>query len=331
MKVAPVNVLSLAHILATEGHDAAALLSDCGLPPFEAIDEDGEWLALEVFERMMNLTIARTGNPCFGLVAGKSVAQVKYGMITAVVLNTPSFRQMLADIAHLSQLWFEAREIVLEEGAERACIQIDPVVSQGAAGRLRTEQVATSVAQMLLFAGARPSDLYGVEFPYPIAPEHLPHYSAIFGPQVKDAAQSCRLHFSRALLDTKLASHDPLAYEAALARAQARLRRAKARNGVADQVRLMVMEALPLPLSLEEAARRLQLSDRQLRRQLSALGTNHAQLVQECLRLRADQLLCSGKLPIKQVADQLGFGSVPTFYRAFKRWYGVTPSEWRQP
>jgi AraC-like DNA-binding protein len=62
---------------------------------------------------------------------------------------------------------------------------------------------------------------------------------------------------------------------------------------------------------------------------LGQLGTTHAELVQECQCLMAERLLADGKQPLKQIADALGFSSVHSFHRAFRRWRGLTPSAWR--
>jgi AraC-like DNA-binding protein len=43
----------------------------------------------------------------------------------------------------------------------------------------------------------------------------------------------------------------------------------------------------------------------------------------------AERLLAEQRLSIKQVADELGFASVSTFHRAFRRWTGHTPAGWQ--
>jgi AraC-like DNA-binding protein len=53
-------------------------------------------------------------------------------------------------------------------------------------------------------------------------------------------------------------------------------------------------------------------------------------LLQECQRVKTEQLLAQGRLPIKQIADEVGFSSVQSFHRAFRRWSGQTPQAWRQ-
>mgnify|MGYP000638499610 CR=1 FL=1 len=47
-------------------------------------------------------------------------------------------------------------------------------------------------------------------------------------------------------------------------------------------------------------------------------------------RLVAERMLMEGRLSLKQIADELGFSSVHSFHRAFRRWSGLTPSAWRE-
>jgi AraC-like DNA-binding protein len=82
-------------------------------------------------------------------------------------------------------------------------------------------------------------------------------------------------------------------------------------------------------VTVVDAARHLGMSERTLRRQLSQLGTSYADLVQQTQQLLAERLLAEQRLSIKQVADELGFASVSTFHRAFRRWTGHTPAGWQ--
>jgi AraC-like DNA-binding protein len=63
---------------------------------------------------------------------------------------------------------------------------------------------------------------------------------------------------------------------------------------------------------------------------LATLGTSHADLTQECQRMMAERWLAEGHKPLKQIAESLGFSSVHSFHRAFRRWSGLTPSAWRE-
>ncbi len=60
MRVSPVNLKSLAYTLDVEGHDAAKVLEACGLPPFDELNEDGDWVPVSVCARMLDeLVVAK--------------------------------------------------------------------------------------------------------------------------------------------------------------------------------------------------------------------------------------------------------------------------------
>lgn len=46
--------------------------------------------------------------------------------------------------------------------------------------------------------------------------------------------------------------------------------------------------------------------------------------------LRAEELLRFTKLPVREIAARCAFGDVKTFYRAFVKYYGVRPGDYRK-
>jgi len=167
MHVAPVNIKILAYTLEVEGYDTAPFLRACGVDTLDALDEDGQWLPVEQFDQRMADALAITRDPAFGLIAGKSLALMRYGAITPVVLATPTLRQMLADIAHYASLSVPQSEIVLDDTPALARLLIQPVVQGGASGWFRLDLVATSAMQMLRLAGAGHTEVRAVHLPYP--------------------------------------------------------------------------------------------------------------------------------------------------------------------
>jgi AraC-like DNA-binding protein len=79
-----------------------------------------------------------------------------------------------------------------------------------------------------------------------------------------------------------------------------------------------------------EAARRLGVGVRTLNRRLAAAGTTFSALVDRSRQSIAAQLLGHTILPPGQVARRLGYVNTSAFTRAFRRWNGMTPSEWRK-
>jgi AraC-like DNA-binding protein len=83
-------------------------------------------------------------------------------------------------------------------------------------------------------------------------------------------------------------------------------------------------------VSSNDTARTLGLSLRNLQRKLESAGTSYRALVDEERRGAALRLLDRPEMAIYEVAFALGYGDVGSFVRAFRRWTGEPPSEFRK-
>lgn len=79
----------------------------------------------------------------------------------------------------------------------------------------------------------------------------------------------------------------------------------------------------------EQVAEMLCVSERTLQRRLSEEGTSFAELVDVVRRERAERMLARGYLSVTEMACELGFSDPSNFYRACKRWFGLSPSSLR--
>ena len=77
------------------------------------------------------------------------------------------------------------------------------------------------------------------------------------------------------------------------------------------------------------AARALGMSVRSLRRRLADEGTSYTEIETAAFEILARRLLVEQMLTIQQTAHALGFRSTTGFHRAFKRFTGMTPKEFR--
>ncbi len=83
------------------------------------------------------------------------------------------------------------------------------------------------------------------------------------------------------------------------------------------------------PPKLEEVARRSGLPPRSFNRVLQNEGTTFRELVETVQKNRARELLCDPQLPVSSISDMLGFSEQSSFGRSFRRWFGSSPSEFR--
>ncbi len=80
---------------------------------------------------------------------------------------------------------------------------------------------------------------------------------------------------------------------------------------------------------IKSAASRLDMSPRTLRRRLADENTTFQDLLSQHRKQFALELLQNDHLPIQSVAYACGFSEVQNFSSAFKRWMGVSPTEYR--
>lgn len=99
---------------------------------------------------------------------------------------------------------------------------------------------------------------------------------------------------------------------------------------VVERVRAFIDDhALHAEATLETAAGALGLKPRTLQHRLQQAGTSFTRLLDAVRRVRTTQLLARPEVPIAEVAYRVGFADLRGFYRAFRRWHGRTPQQWR--
>jgi AraC-like DNA-binding protein len=98
-----------------------------------------------------------------------------------------------------------------------------------------------------------------------------------------------------------------------------------------DTVRFLVRkELLGGHASIDRVAGRLGMHRRTLERHLGRQGLSYRALVESVQSQVACQLLLDTEMQVQYVAEALGFSSAANFATAFRRWTGVTPSEYRR-
>jgi AraC-like DNA-binding protein len=102
------------------------------------------------------------------------------------------------------------------------------------------------------------------------------------------------------------------------------------RSTVTERIRRLLRRHLndEMP-SLEEVGRLLAMTPQTLRRRLHEEGQGYQQLKDDLRRDAAIEYLARPDLTLVQIAEMLGFSEPSTFHRAFKKWTGVAPGEYR--
>lgn len=154
-------------------------------------------------------------------------------------------------------------------------------------------------------------------------------YEEAFGCPVLFDADRNAIVFDSAILDSPLASenrdlafHSDRIIEQYIASLDP--------DEVSSKVRELLLELLPSGEASGDAiARKLNKSMSSLQRALRSEGTSYRDLLEDTRRSLAEQYIAEQNYNLAQIAYLLGFADQSNFTRAFKRWTGMSPSEYR--
>lgn len=152
-----------------------------------------------------------------------------------------------------------------------------------------------------------------------------------FGTKVDFDRPQTMLTFDRALLSLKVRQTEKTLQGFITGAPANILGRYRYDRGAASATRRLLRELPPTEWpSFAEMAARLDLSEPTLRRHLAGDGESFSEIKEEIRRkLALDWLLRTAK-PVGQVAADLGYTEPSAFHRAFHKWAGCSPGEFRR-
>ena len=139
-----------------------------------------------------------------------------------------------------------------------------------------------------------------------------------------------RISFSADYLNLPLVMADAASSQLAVEQCERELVAIGLTNRFVRQVRELIHDEAEGFRSVEAVAALLFMSERTLKRQLAQEGTTFSDILEDIRRQKAVLLLEADALNIERIAEQLGYSDVANFNRAFKRWTGTTPAQYRK-
>ena len=103
------------------------------------------------------------------------------------------------------------------------------------------------------------------------------------------------------------------------------------RSDIVNRVRTVIVEELSAhTLSKQHVAERLHMSARSLQVKLAAAETSYQEILDSTRRSLAISYMEQASVSITEAAYLVGFSEVSNFTRAFKRWTGQSPRDFRR-
>jgi AraC-like DNA-binding protein len=321
------GAMGLLPLLAERGIDPQALVLEVGLSPAVFADPDNV-VPFAALCRLAKLAAERAGLPDIGLRACVRSGLPALGLVGYLVANSETFERGLAAL--------EAFLYVHDQGAA-------PFFAvEGAVAFLGYEVLAPAIpgADQVTFGALAIAvnilrGLCGGEFrlrevtvAYP-APADTSLFRSFFDAPVRFDADRSALAFDARWLATPIRSADAYLRSVLVERIHQEL--ALRGETALDRIRRVVRSLVAGgKFSVEDAAAAFGVDRRTLARRLGEHGSSFRELLDDARHGEAQRLLRSSSAPIAAIAARLGYADSATFTRAFRRWAGSSPREWRR-
>lgn len=300
--------------------------------PFEALPDPDGRVPLATLVSVWRDLRTRHPDPALGLRLAKRIEVRSLGLVGYAMTFSRTLGDALDVLGRYHRIIREGVDCRIERDAEGATIVFSDPDTSGAVLRQQIDaRLAGVLAACRQITGRRivPKT---VAFPYR-RPRRLDAHRCIFATPRLRFGESCA---SLTLWAADLGHQLPAADET-LAGYMERLAAEALRelgNPTTSSFVATVAEALQTvlrdaPPTIEAVGSILGISARTLQRRLQLEGTTFARLRQDLRRQHAELLLQNRRLTVEDVAIRIGYSEPSTFYRAFRRWRGVSPGAFR--
>lgn len=308
-----------------QGLEETNILVHAGLAP-DCLNTSSGRISLSDTLSLWRSVEELSGDPLFGFHMGQSLKPAHFQLLAFTLLSSSTLGDAIEKILKYQRLISDGGIFTLLPQDDRTALVYTPVASNFSYHQIDAVLVATlSFARWLLGREIKPLRL---TFSHD-ENEGLDEYQAFFGCELEfDHAENSIL-FSTLLLEEALPGFDQ-----GLATLHEQMADNQLQRLTEPDIIARVHERLSMigqeSLSRDEIAAQLAMSGRSLQRKLQEQGSSFQKLHDEHRHQRSLQLLAQKNLSLLDISLQLGFSESSTFYRAFKRWQGVTPGEYRQ-
>ena len=274
--------------------------------------------------------MAATGDRNLGLHLAEAAPVKAFGVHAYALLSSPTLREAYRRACRYQRLIHEATDLTFEEGTEEGTLQHALPDGRSVPRHPAEFLVALWVRFGRLMTGGDWAPRL-VCFAHD-APSDVKEHQRVFQTSVRFSSGRTAMHVSNHILDTSNAGADPGLVRVLDDYTERLLKQrpTRAASTLSERVRSKLFETLTggIPTA-EEVAQSLHTSVRTLHRNLRQEGTTFSGLLNQLRKDRATSYLANPAISISEVAFLLGFAELSSFYRAFKRWTGTTPAEFR--
>lgn len=293
------------------------------------LTEPSARLSQDAVDAVLRDASERIADPAFGLAAAGCWHPTHFGALGHAWLASSTLRRALERTRRYWHLLGQRTALLLRDEPEGLAVVLENPRNDPAVAAITTDidfAVLLSLCRFNAGESLRPARVRLIR---PEPRDRAP-YDAFYGCPIDFGAAERCLVLPHEAVDAVLPTgnvHLVGLLERSLTDDLARLDR----SDVEARCRALLLERLASgEVGATEAARRLAMSRRTLHRKLAEAGTTWQELVDATRRDLALRMIEDPRRPIGEITFELGFSQQSAFARAFRRWAGTSPTQYRE-
>ena len=327
--IAAPSVTSAIERAIEDGVAPGPLWAAAGLDPLRSYTAEDRVGADALFETWA--TIMRSvRDPGWPIRYARTLSVDSYDALGLACKTAPNVREALRRVCRYQRLWTDTSRWVLVEDCGPPRLEFRREEPRTLGVCCANEAAVAEMVQSIRGAAGEDFAPVGVRFRH-AAPGELQAHRDFFRAPIVFDAEVDGIAFAPAFFDHPVPQADA-ALSAFFERfLEDKLEDASTERPLQHETETLLAGTLSSgPPKAADVARRLGMSERTLSRRLAERGTSFGAVVDGARRRIAERLLQHGQHRVGEVAFLLGFSETSSFSRAFKRWTGLSPVEYRE-
>jgi AraC-like DNA-binding protein len=326
---APTLLPPLLRLLANEGISSDSVLANTSVSEEDIFSKTNIKIdnGLKILQNAINLS----HNELLGLDLGKCLG-LNTSVVGYAVMAAENMRSVLEIAIEMHSLNYPSAEAEIEYFPDTILITYNHAYQNSSVQRLLTLTLISMqiVHSTELFAHATPPRPLTIELDFPDDGKIDSYREAFYCDEITFGAPRASISWTSEFLDVPRPNFDHAISEQMRGIALQRLAQLSEAPNLSDLLKSLLLDAPPPIPNLNEAAKKLCMSSRTLRRKLAELNTSYQEILTSTRLQIAQEYLQKTDLSIKQISELCGFTESHNFSLAFKRWTQLSPTEYRK-
>jgi AraC-like DNA-binding protein len=324
----PTYVRLLCAHLRDDGVSIASALAGTGLT-WHQLQRERRLIPLEAMRGLVLSAKRLTGRAALGLEFGRSVESSAHGLAGMAVATSRDVIEAVEAAAAYRRLRGRACAFELMSRRTGCNLIVSEPYDLGDIRSFVLEAQAAMIATLLAAVAGAPLPRIEYCFPY-AAPAWSDAYSRFLAGRVRFDTRRMEIRVPASLLNLPGMLREDDTRAAIVSQAERALASTREGKGFMLQVRNRLAGRSGGYPNIASIAKQLNVSSRTLLRKLKRDGTTFQRLLDEVRKEEAQWYLRKTSRRISDIAEQLGYGDTSNFSRTFRRWFGQSPTRYRQ-